>query len=72
MEKTKPRKRIDVADSFEFLLEPHRYKVAWGGRGGGRSWAYARELLRRTCTEKLLILCAREFQKSIRDSVHRL
>ncbi len=72
MEKTKLRKRIDVADSFEFLLEPHRYKVAWGGRGGGRSWAYARELLRRTCTEKLLILCAREFQKSIRDSVHRL
>ncbi|MEX9215669.1 PBSX family phage terminase large subunit [Providencia rettgeri] len=48
------------------------YKVAYGGRGSGKSYFFAElaiEVSRRT---KTVILCAREFQKSISDSVHKL
>lgn len=51
---------------------PVRYRVARGGRGGIKSWSIARALLAMGLTESLFIVCAREFQKSIRDSVHRL
>ena len=54
------------------LLRKSRYKVLYGGRGGGKSWSAARVLVDRAAREKLRILCAREHQSSIRDSVHRL
>lgn len=49
-----------------------RHKVARGGRGGGKSWCIARLLLLMGCERKVRILCAREVQKSIKDSVHKL
>lgn len=55
-----------------FLFEPHRYKVAYGGRGGTKSWGFARALLAQGADKPLRILCAREVQKSIKDSVHTL
>lgn len=58
--------------AFAFLFEPARYKVAYGGRGGAKSWAFARALLLKGTTEPLRILCGRETQESIRDSVHKL
>jgi phage terminase large subunit len=54
------------------LFKPSRYKVAYGGRGGAKSWGIARALLIKGAKEPLRILCAREFQTSIRDSVHKL
>lgn len=54
------------------LFRPHRYKVIWGGRGGARSWSVARALLIRASQQKTRILCAREIQSSIKDSVHQL
>lgn len=54
------------------LFEPYRYKVLWGGRGSGKSWGIARALLIRGAQSKLRILCTREIQKSIRNSVHKL
>jgi len=54
------------------LFTPARYKVAFGGRGGGKSWGFARALLILGAKTKLRILCAREFQSSIADSVHKL
>lgn len=54
------------------LFEPRRYKVMYGGRGGGKSWAVARALILTMADEPLRILCAREVQKSMKDSVHRL
>lgn len=54
------------------LFRPKRYKVMHGGRGGGKSWAVARALLLMAMDRPLRILCAREIQKSMRDSVHRL
>jgi len=49
-----------------------RYKIARGGRGSTKSWTFGRRLLTRACTERLKILCAREIQDSIKDSVHAL
>lgn len=49
-----------------------RFYVSDGGRGGGRSWAYARALLLRAVQTNTRVLCAREYQNSIKDSVHRL
>jgi len=57
---------------LEFLFRPYRYKVAYGGRGSGKSWGFARALLILARTKRLRVLCTREVQKSIRDSVHRL
>jgi phage terminase large subunit len=54
------------------LFKPSRYKVAYGGRGGAKSWGIARALLIKGAKDPLRILCAREFQTSIRDSVHKL
>lgn len=62
----------DFAPIFKPLFEPHRYKVCEGGRGGGRSWAYARALIIEGAQQPLRILCTREIQRSIRDSVHQL
>jgi phage terminase large subunit len=44
----------------------------YGGRGGAKSWSIARALVLLAYAGKLRILCAREFQNSIQDSVHRL
>lgn len=54
------------------LFEPRRYKVLRGGRGSAKSWGVARALLIQAAQKPLRILCAREIQDSIRDSVHRL
>ncbi|PZM94998.1 MAG: PBSX family phage terminase large subunit [Actinobacteria bacterium] len=70
--------RIDVPipEAFAFLFDPPlgsvRYRVAYGGRGSAKSWQFARALLVHGLQRPLRILCAREFQTSIRDSVHRL
>ena len=59
-------------DALEFLFQPASFKVAYGGRGATKSWGFARALLIEGTRRKLRILCARETQKSIRDSVHQL
>lgn len=57
---------------LQFLFEPYRYKVAHGGRGSGKSWGFARALLILGVQEQTRVICAREVQKSIKESVHRL
>lgn len=52
------------------LFAPHRYKVCWGGRGAGRSWGFARAILIKGSKSPLRVLCVRELQNSIADSVH--
>lgn len=54
------------------LFQPMRYKVLKGGRGGAKSWGIARALLLMGTTKPLRIVCAREFMKSISQSVHAL
>jgi len=57
---------------FKELDEPHRYKVMYGGRGSGKSWTVARKLLLKGVQSPIRILCTRELQKSIKQSVHKL
>ena len=54
------------------LFMPARFKVAHGGRGSGKSWAFARALILAALKGGERILCTREVQKNIKDSVHRL
>lgn len=54
------------------LFEPHRYKVLYGGRGSGKSYAVADYLLIEGGRKPLRVLCAREFQNSLSDSVLHL
>lgn len=65
-------KKIEFALPFQSLFRPARYKVFYGGRGGAKSWEFARALLLKGVERKLRILCAREYQTSIADSVHKL
>ena len=63
-------KRID--NPFAELWHPHRYKVFYGGRSSGKSWAIAEALIQLSDLGKLRILCCREIQNSIRDSSYQL
>jgi len=54
------------------LFKKARYKVFYGGRGSGKSWNIARILLLLAVQKKVRILCTREIQNSIKDSVHKL
>lgn len=63
---------LDIIEKLGFLNEPHRYKVAYGGRGAGKSHSFARMLLVKTIKDPLRILCTRELQVSIADSVHKV
>ena len=55
-----------------FLTQKARYKVARGGRGGGKSIGIGIALIRIAMLRKARILCTRQIQASIRDSVHKL
>ena len=57
---------------LQCLFKPSRYKVLYGGRGGAKSWGVARALLIKGAQAPIRVLCAREFQTSIKDSVHKL
>lgn len=61
-----------MPEKLQFLFNPARYKVARGGRGSAKSWSFARALLVMGLPNPLRVLCARETQTSIRQSVHRL
>ena len=66
-----------IEPEFPKKLEPilntrAPYKVIRGGRGSGKSWGVARALLLHGLNRKLRVVCTRETQRSIRDSVHQL
>lgn len=54
------------------LLQPYRWKIVYGGRGGAKSETIGRLLIALTMQDGGLNLCTREFQASIADSVHAL
>lgn len=59
-------------EKLGFLFDPHRFKVAYGGRDGAKSWSFARALLLLGAEKPLRIGCFREIQDSIADSVYKL
>ena len=54
------------------LFDKARYKIYYGGRGAGKSHSVAKALLILGARSPIRVLCAREYQTSIRDSVHKL
>jgi len=58
--------------SEELFNEDARYFALVGGRGSAKSYSVAAALILRAASKPLRILCAREIQKSIKDSVKRL
>ena len=64
--------KVEFPEKLSILFDKSRYKVLYGGRGGAKSWGIARALLIIGARKTTRILCAREFQTSIKDSVHKL
>jgi phage terminase large subunit len=66
--------KAEFPEKLQCLFDPPstRYRVLYGGRGGAKSWGVARALLILAAKDKLRVLCAREYQTSIKDSVHKL
>lgn len=54
------------------MLEPARYKAAYGGRGGAKSHFFAEQLVVRCFQRKTRAVCIREVQNSLRESVRQL
>lgn len=64
--------RAEFPSKLKFLFQPARYKICRGGRGSGKSWGFARAILIRCAKQRTRVLCTREVQKSIQQSVHQL
>ena len=68
----KTNKPVTIPEQFKPFFLPARYKISYGGRGGAKSVSIATILLLLGTQSPLRILCTREIQSSIADSVHRL
>ena len=66
------QREISTPEAFSALYSPSRYKVYWGGRGGAKSTAVADAIIAKGDSSPIRVLCAREKQNSIRESVHTL
>lgn len=60
---------ISLAEWAQSLYIPSRYKVAHGGRGGAKTFSFAAVLVMRGSKKKLKVMCCREFQNSMDESV---
>jgi phage terminase large subunit len=72
IQEAKAKARFPAKLKCLFVPEKARYRVLYGGRGGSKSWNIARALLLKGCEQSIRVLCAREYQTSIKDSVHKL
>lgn len=64
---------IDTPRVFLPLLEPSRYKGAWGGRGSGKSHFFAEKLIEDCLIERgMRAVCIREIQRTLKESSKRL
>lgn len=73
MNPTVVQSEIIIPPEYRELFNPEwRNIVYYGGRGGLKSHTVARSLLIRGKQQRHRILCTRELQNTIKDSVHRL
>lgn len=54
------------------MFDPHRYKAFYGGRGSAKSHSFATALVIMAAQKPIRVVCAREIQNSLRDSVKQL
>lgn len=64
--------RVEVPRALRPLLIPARYKGAYGGRGSGKSHFFAEQVVLRCYARHTRVVCIREVQLTIRDSVRQL
>ena len=64
--------RIELPDWARGLFEPRRYKVIYGGRAGGKTYAMARALLLIGMQRSVRIASVREVWTSIRESTYQV
>lgn len=65
--------KVQIPVEYKPLFDPQwRYILFYGGRASGKSENVARAILLRGRQERLRILCTREIQNTIKDSVHKL
>lgn len=57
---------------FRPIFRHSRYKILYGGRGRGASWNASKFFILKAMESKIRVLCCREVQLSIKDSVHKL
>lgn len=57
---------------FYQFLEPAPFKISWGGRGGAKSYSIAKLLVYIGFDQKKRILCAREYQNTLKESAKAL
>lgn len=63
---------LQLPRKMKFLMDCHPYKVLYGGRNSLKSHGMAGALVTLGVIQDLRILCAREIQKSLAQSVHQL
>lgn len=63
---------LNVAEAFEDLYRPSRHKAYYGGRGSGKSHNIAEALVVNASLKPTKIVCGRQFQSSINESVKEL
>jgi phage terminase large subunit len=63
---------ITLLSQYKDFTKPLRYKVVYGGRGKGATWQIARLLLLKAYENPKRILCTREYQNSINESVYHV
>lgn len=69
----RPKKHIDINCPKIFTglwKEKCRFKVLYGGRGSGKTHQVAEYLIVQSLLNKEKVLCTREIQRSIKESVH--
>ncbi len=68
-----PTLRLEIARRYLPLLQPARFKGAYGGRGSGKSHTFAQLLVARAVAQPgLRWACGREVQKDLKESVKLL
>lgn len=64
---------FDIPEAaFPIWEDPRRYNILYGGRGSTKSWTIARILSLNGYLSSRRILCARETQRSLKESVYQL
>ena len=64
----RPQVPFDIPAKLLPMLQPHRFKIVHGGRGGAKTHTFAQLLPAMGLQRPLRILCAREVQKSLKQS----
>jgi phage terminase large subunit len=68
----RPAVKLYLGEKFLRLFGPERHKAYYGGRGSGKSHAIATVYPLKMAQRTIRLVCARQYQVSIKDSVKEL